>query len=241
MKQNFFDDFWQSSALDEYSIRQFVEKMDSFESDNKQLQLEYPELAKPFKQTAKTKLDKISQKRRSSREFSQKPLSQKQLSRLLGSARAWGGLEHRTYPSAGASYANEIFILSWGIKGLEDKVLYYDADSHGVVELPEILPQWESVGDKVNISVSGRPACLVVSVLFTDRLTAKYGERGGRFALLEAGAVMQQLSLSVAEQNLAGVVAGGLADKYWLNTIGLTNTSAKLGFGLLIGNSIDKK
>lgn len=40
---------------------------------------------------------------------------------------------------------------------------------------------------------------MVVAVLFPGRLTGKYSERGGRFALLEAGAVMQQLSLKVAD------------------------------------------
>ena len=40
---------------------------------------------------------------------------------------------------------------------------------------------------------------MVVAVLFPGRLTGKYGERGGRFALLEAGAVMQQRSLKVAD------------------------------------------
>lgn len=73
----------------------------------------------------------------------------------------------------------------------------------------------------------------MVATLFPDRLTAKYGERGGRFALLEAGAVMQQLSLTATDLGVAGVVMGGLLDGYWL---GLTRTGAVVAFGYLVGH-----
>ena len=67
-------------------------------------------------------------------------------------------------------------------------------------------------------------------------MTAKYGERGGRFALLEAGAVMQQLSLTATDLGLAGVVVGGLLDDYWLAQLGLTRTGAVVAFGYLVGH-----
>ena len=76
----------------------------------------------------------------------------------------------------------------------------------------------------------------MVATLFPNRLTAKYGERGGRFALLEAGAVMQQLSLTATDLGLAGVVVGGLLDDYWLAQLGLTRTGAVVAFGYLVGH-----
>lgn len=77
---------------------------------------------------------------------------------------------------------------------------------------------------------------MVVAVLFAGRLTGKYDERGGRFALLEAGAVMQQLSLAAAELGLAGVVAGGLIDNYWAGQLGVAQAGGRVAFGYLVGH-----
>ncbi len=77
---------------------------------------------------------------------------------------------------------------------------------------------------------------MVIATVFADRLTDKYDERGGRFALLEAGATMQQLSLTAVDLGLAGVVAGGLMDRYWLHRLGLGRTSARIAFGYLAGH-----
>lgn len=158
------------------------------------------------------------------------------MARLLGSCRAWGGPEHRAFPSAGASYATEVFVVGWRVENHTGRMLYYDPVDHGLVTLPDPSPPWPEAQSRINAPVTGEPACLVVATLFPDRLTAKYGERGGRFALLEAGAVMQQLSLTTADLGLAGVVVGGLIDDYWLARLGLTRTGAVVAFGYLVGH-----
>ena len=231
----FFDDFWRASSLDAHNLAEFGQQMAAFDGEGRQLRLEYPAAPKPLPEVRHNALERVSSRRHSVREFTDRPLSDKELSRLLASCRAWHGAEHRSFPSAGASYAVELFLVQWRPRA---RMAYYDAVDHGLVELPDPAPEWEEATSKVNVSVMGTPAAMVVAVIFPDRLTVKYGERGGRFALLEAGAVMQQLSLATAESGLAGVVAGGLADRYWLTHLGVAGAGGGLAFGYLVGHPV---
>lgn len=232
----FYDDFYKASKLDQYNLPEFARRMENFSSEGKVLSLEYPNQPTSLPTDGGGKLGAIAKRRHSCRDFSSRPLSAKRLSRLLSSVRAWNGPESRAFPSAGASYACEVFCISWAVEGFEGQLFYYDALSHGTVTLPGRAPSWDEAQDKINVRVNGRPAALIVAVIFPQRVTAKYGERGGRFALLEAGAVMQQLSLATAENGLGGLVVGGLVDDYWLDSFGLGRANAQLAFGFLVGH-----
>jgi SagB-type dehydrogenase family enzyme len=56
-------------------------------------------------------------------------------------------------------------------------------------------------------------ACLWVLVGDGPRVTAKYGDRGYRFLLLEAGHLMQNLCLVSASLGLATVPLGGYLER----------------------------
>ena len=114
------------------------------------------------------------------------------------------------------------------------KALYYDPIENGVVVLPPEAPEWQEAASRINLGADSHPA-MIIGAMFTDRVTAKYGERGARFALLEAGALLQQLSLSVADQKMSGVAIGGLMDAYWCDKLQLAQYQAKLAFGHLMG------
>ena len=114
--------------------------------------------------------------------------------------------------------------------------MYYDAEKHGVVVVSDSAPTWDEASMALNMNIEGTPDLLIVFVTFSDRAIAKYGERGGRFALLEVGAAMQQLSLQLAEStNMKGVVVGGMLDEVWKQTLNLQNTNAHITLGYLVG------
>ena len=84
--------------------------------------------------------------------------------------------------------------------------------------------------------IQGLPSLLVIFVMFPNRAVTKYGERGGRFALLEVGCAVQQLSLQIAEApGLKGVAVGGMLDDYWKGILQLTDTPAQIVLGYVIG------
>lgn len=235
MKTEYFDDFWTASQLDDYNIRQFAAMMTAYEGEGKQSQLDYPVKPTPLKKIRSSRFEKVSQKRQSERQFAEAEIRSGQLAHILGAARAWGGADHRLVPSAGASYVTELFAVCWRVEGYSGKALYYDPIENGVVVLPTEAPAWQEATSRINLGADSRPAMMIIGVMFTDRVTAKYGERGGRFALLEAGALLQQLSLTVADQKMSGVAVGGLMDAYWCDALQLDECQARVAFGYLVG------
>lgn len=136
MKTPFFDDFWQASELNPHNVGEFTRMMDSHDPEGRQLRLDYPLAPAPLPRTHGRPLDRVAARRRSGRDFSSRPLSAKDLAWLLGSCRAWGGPEHRAFPSAGASYATEVFVVGWRVENHTGRMLYYDPVDHGLVTPP---------------------------------------------------------------------------------------------------------
>lgn len=230
-----FDKFWEASSLDKFNVEEFSRQLNTYDSDEKELFLEYPVAPKPLP-IAKTQINKIAKKRKSDRSFSSKELSIKELGRLLSSFYAWNGLEHRAYPSAGATYVLEVFCVAFNVEHYSGKIIYYDSEKHGIVVTPGKAPTWEEASKSLNMDVEGTPHMLVVFVAFPQRALAKYGERGGRFAILEVGAAVQQLSLQIAgSPRLKGVAVGGMLDAVWKQSLKLADTDAQIVLGYLVG------
>jgi len=233
--ENIYDIFWQETNLDRLNMRQFASQIGAYQPENKEFSLEYPN--KPnIVPLPISKLNKITKKRVSSRSFSNKTITKKELGLILSSFYSWNGLEHRSYPSAGATYSLELFCVTYNTEILNNKILYYDPGKHGLVTLEKKAPSWAESETPLNFSCKTPPNLLLIYVIFPNRVTSKYGDRGGRFALLEAGAAMQQLSIQIAEStNLNGVVLGGLMDDIWKYKLGLENTNAQIALGFLVG------
>lgn len=233
-EETFFDKFWQASSLDKFNVQQFAAQLSNYDSDNKELLLEYPTSPAILPKT-NSRLNKIAAQRKSDRSFSGEQFSKKELGLLLSSFYGWNGLEHRGFPSAGATYATEIYGVAFRVKEYNGKIFYYDPEKHGITVTGD-APTWEEASTSLNMSITGTPSLLLVFVIFPERALAKYGERGGRFALLEAGAAMQQLSLQVAESsNMKGVVVGGMLDEVWKSFLNIGGTEAKIALGYLLG------
>lgn len=127
-----FKQFWQASSLSPSTSANYAKRMSAYDANNKNLKLLYPN--EPLKLPRKTtKLSKITNSRSSSRDFSTDYISKKDVSRLLQSlATINGDLEHRTYPSAGATYSVETFLISFGGE-LGKHAYYYHPDRKSVV------------------------------------------------------------------------------------------------------------
>jgi hypothetical protein len=65
------------------------------------------------------------------------------------------------------------------------------------------------------------PPLAIVLVLKDNESFEKYGERAGRFGLIEVGAAAQSICLRLAQQNLGGYLLGGVADNEMLHSLGL--------------------
>jgi len=152
-------------------------------------------------------------------------------------ASARGRSFHRPVPSAGALYPLEAYVVALAVTGLEPGVYHYDPFRHRLAllgplrfaDLRETLVD-QSVADVTAVLL------VVTGVFWRSRL--KYGPRGYRFALLEAGHLVQNALLASTELELAALPFGGFYDTLLDRLIGADGLDeATLHAVLLSGGS----
>jgi SagB-type dehydrogenase family enzyme len=226
--------FWENSKLSGATLPAFASRMAAYGVRAPTLRaLRYPAAEVPLKSPADG-LARLMRRRRSGRAFSSDPVSLRELGRLLG-AFASTGPAARTFPSAGATYAVEVFCLLNNVEGdLSGHAVYYNHDRHTLSVVGEI-PSWEEYAGLVNLETTGVPQLVFVFVVLAERTTKKYGERGGRFALFEVGHAAQNLALRAAQEGLTGCAAGGLWDDRIKALLRLEDTEAHIALGYVCG------
>ena len=229
-----FDLFWENSTLGPATIGRFADRMARSAGDVPAAPaLQYPgadvELPRP-----RDALGGVMDARSSERGFADRLLQRRELGAIFSAfARTRRGA--RTFPSAGATYAVDVFALLNKVDGgLSGRAVYYNHDNHSLSDVAAV-PEWPEYADAVNLECEGTPHVLVVFVAFPERTTAKYGERGGRFVLFEVGHAAQNLALRLAACGLAGCEAGGLFDRRIKELLRLERTDARIALGYACG------
>jgi SagB-type dehydrogenase family enzyme len=159
--------------------------------------------------------------RRSVKSFAGADISMEQIGSILHCAMRVNRVEHasniaaghlRPYPSAGALYPTECYVVGLHVQDYRPFIAHYDQRAHEF----EMLEERFDVGRfKRALSkpseAEGVAAAIVLTSVFA-RSTAKYGPRGYRFALLEAGHATQNLCLAALTHELGTRVIGGYFD-----------------------------
>jgi SagB-type dehydrogenase family enzyme len=175
-------------------------------------------------------------RRRSARSFAPDSLAVEVLGRLLGASAVIQGIgelegvwyEERPTPSAGALHPLELYLSARRVEGLDPGRYHYDPQTHELEHLGPAPPPG-ALGDAAfdQRALDEAPAVLAV-VGVPARSMWKYGQRGYRFVLLEAGHLAQQLSLSAAALDLGSLVVGGFVDDEVHGLFGLDGTEIAL-------------
>jgi SagB-type dehydrogenase family enzyme len=203
---------------------------------------ELPFLELPKPRLPPTTLDEALRSRRSVREFADEPLELAQLSALLFAA--YGVTDFitgetirepqplRTAASAGALYPLELHVHASRVQNVPPGLYHYDALEHGLRrQSPEFdLVRLTPTGDILPAAA----AVVFISAVFW-RSRFKYGLRGYRFALFEAGHVAQNLLLAGTACGLATVVVGGFFDSLLDASLGLDAVNESSLLAVAIG------
>lgn len=192
----------------------------------------------------KPKLPEISIKdtlllRHSSREFSKTKLSLKQLSPLVYYSAGLKDKDRkfpysfRFYPSGGARYPLELYLISLNTE-LPKGIYHYYLKSNSL----EKLLTFKSINLKkyFNQSWMGESGCLMVMTAVFNRNTIKYGDRGYRHVLIEAGHVGQNIYLNSAALNLVCCGVGGFKDDELNKLLDLEGAEESVVNVLAVGN-----
>jgi SagB-type dehydrogenase family enzyme len=230
-----YDLFWENSKLGPRTVQAFRRRLEEHTLTHGVAEtLVYPSADVPLVR-ARDGLARLFEKRRSERAFSEAPLPLRQLGRALSEfAEGHGG--RRGIPSAGGLYPLEIFCLLERVSDGPGRVAaHYNPDNHSLSVIRP-LPGLEDYRHAINLEAfAGMPQAVVVFVLFPDRTTAKYGERGGRFALIEVGHAAQSFALRLARERLIGCEVGGLLDDEIIRILELDGTGAQVALGYACG------
>jgi SagB-type dehydrogenase family enzyme len=176
-------------------------------------------------------------------DFVAAPLSMAELATLLHSCagenrtpeQAGADRPFRVVPSGGALYPTELYVHCRAVTGLEPGVYHYDPTEHALrlhlagdqtEALSRILVQPDLPRDtSVHLIFSMIPA----------RLTLKYGERGYRFALLEAGHASQNAILAARAMGHDAIPVGGYRDAEIEELLGLDGVNHVVAYMTFVG------
>jgi SagB-type dehydrogenase family enzyme len=132
----------------------------------------------------------------------------------LGRPFAFGGLEMQTraVPSAGALYPLELYLVLRGVGSLADGIYHYGVLDHTLEQVRLGIDERELAGAVIAAPLVANAGALVFITAVFDRTLRKYGARGYRYILFEAGHVAQNLCLLATERGLASLCVGGFVD-----------------------------
>jgi len=162
-------------------------------------------------------LEEALAKRRSVRDYSPKALNLAELSQLLFAAQGItarsDGYALRTAPSAGALYPFEIYLLAGNVAGLKRGIYHYSVEDHAITLVREGDFRAELSRAALGQKAVREAALNFILVAVPERIKVKYGERGNRYILMEAGHISQNIYLQAASLGLGTVVIGAFNDE----------------------------
>lgn len=178
-------------------------------------------------------LDRTLRARRVQRQLPSEQPARRQLSRLLNFAHGITDSEGRgPVPSSGKLQTLELFVAPFtGSSWLEHGVYHYDRAGHYLARVADGRDRTDWERSVPSLSQFEGGALLWIVISDTARLLDKYGDRGARFALLEAGHLMQNLCLLSASSKHCSVPLGGFFENEIASTLRLARTDAVVYLG----------
>lgn len=181
--------------------------------------------------------------RRTATSFGSGPVTLEPLSSLLAAGygttnrpSAVGERRFRTVPSAGALYPLELYVHARAIVGLDPGLYHFQATRHRLQRLRAAADD-QLVATFVQPDLIGAAAAVVLITAVFARGTFKYGERGYRFALIEAGHVAQNINLVAAALGLGSTNVGGFFDRELEGLLGIDGVGHSLLYAVALGSN----
>jgi SagB-type dehydrogenase family enzyme len=159
-------------------------------------------------------LDTALRQRRCSRQLDSALPKQAILSRLLQFSHGITRSNHcGPVPSSGGLQAVELYVVNFESAWLPAGLYHYDRVAHALAQITTEARRtlWLKRVPSLGLVSSG--ALLWVLIGDAAKVVPKYGERGYRFLLLEAGHLMQNLCLLSASLGLCTVPLGGYIER----------------------------
>ena len=167
--------------------------------------------------------------RRSVRGYKNEALTIADISQLLWAAQGiTNDYGMRTAPSAGALYPLEVYVVAGNVTGLTAGIYRYASDGHEISQLSSGDKRAELARAALNQSFIGDAPVSFVFTAVYERTTGKYGERGIRYADMEAGHAAENLLLEGVALGIGAVTVGAFDDAQVKRVMGLPGNETPL-------------
>jgi len=170
----------------------------------------------PRPQALESSLAQVLASRRSRRSYASRPIGMQELSDLLWAcqgitARA-GRLDLRTAPSAGGLYPVETYLLVLGVDGLPSGAYHFNVGQFCLELLREGDFSQQISRACINQRFMGQCGVDFCWSAVFRRNMSKYGHRGMRYILMDAGHICQNLLLAAEALELAACPVAAFFD-----------------------------
>ncbi len=146
------------------------------------------------------------------------------------------GNYRRMYPSAGARYPLEFYILNFNeIEDLKSGIYHYNIESHGLTLLKK--REFNEL-DRLSISPETYTTEAKFAIIGTGtiaRSADKYSEKAYRFSIFEMGACAQNLALCAEALGIGSVNTGGIFDDVVEDLLQIDGTEEKVLHAIFFG------
>jgi len=142
--------------------------------------------------------------------------------------------ETRRVPSAGATYPLDVHLVAWTVSGTAPGVYRFLPTPHALERMAGHFSPESACELFLGQAHIASAAALVVTARFEAPL-ARYGDRGYRYVLLEAGQLVQNLDLASSALGLANLDLGGFLDGQLGESLGLADEAPP--YGVALGHS----
>lgn len=142
----------------------------------------------------------------------------------------------RAQPSAGGRYPIEVYpLILRGTDEVPSGVYHYNVREHALDTLAHRMFETEEVADLLTYPWSQKASFVLVMTALFDRTQMKYGERGYRYILLEAGHIAQNMYLNAEAFKVPCNALGGTKDKHIESLLGIDGITESVVYTLVFG------
>ncbi len=184
-------------------------------------------------------LEETLRLRRSEREYTGDPLTAEEVSVLLWAAGGWTVGGGCTIPSAGGIYPLRLYAVCGDVVGVPIGVYRYLPDRH--VLAPHLPADVRGRLARASLEQPwvGECAFLLAVAALPAMTAARYGGRGMRYVLIEAGHAAQNVYLAAAALGLGTVAVGAFEDDVVASVLELAEGEIPL-YLLPVGRPFDR-
>jgi SagB-type dehydrogenase family enzyme len=149
----------------------------------------------------------------------------------------------RAVPSGGALYPLELFIHSKSIEGLGPGLYHYNPQRNVLswIREEDLTAQLMRCFVSFQTHLATDSALIILVTALFERSTFKYGSRGYRFVLLEAGHLAQNVNLVAAALGLGCIDIGGYFDRKVDEVLGIDGIRHSTVYMIGIGDTLPEE